>query len=132
MGAELPTLNSINVEQTAQADPALVQVQLQYPIGEPIQNGPAPEQNEQNGDPFLASAVSEEAKIFLQNCHQKLMAVTMESCNFCYEEWLALNVTNGKCKIWAKSNKWQVSNNQALTHPSFGFGIPFDTPMPIF
>ena len=92
-------------QQAAQAGPAIAQVQLQDQIGEPVQDGPILEQQEDNGDPLLTSAVSEEDKVLLQNCHQKLMAITMESCNFCHEEWFDSNVTNGKCKKCTISNK---------------------------
>lgn len=98
-------------QQAVQAGPAIAQVQLQDQIEEPVQNGPVPEQQEHDGDPLSTSAVSDEDKVLLKNCRQKLTAITMESCNFCHEEWFDLNVTNGKCKKCTRSNKWQASNN---------------------
>lgn len=86
-------------------------MQLQDQIEELVQDGPVPEQQEHDSDLLSTSAVSDEDKVLLQNCCQKLTAITMESCNFCHEEWFYLNVTNGKCKKCTRSNKWQASNN---------------------
>lgn len=56
------------------------------------------------------SAISAADKQLLANCRQKLMNITLESCNFCHEKWFDLDVENGKCKGCRKSTKYQASN----------------------
>ena len=57
------------------------------------------------------SAISPEDKILLNNCREKLMAIAMESCSLCHEEWFDLEVEDGACKNCRKSPKFQPSNN---------------------
>ena len=39
------------------------------------------------------------------------MAIAMESCSLCHEEWFDLEVEDGACKNFRKSPKFQPSNN---------------------
>jgi hypothetical protein len=57
------------------------------------------------------SAVSAEDKILLENCRNKLMDITMDSCDLCHEEWFDLGVENGVCMNCRKGSKFQASNN---------------------
>jgi len=57
------------------------------------------------------SAISPDDKILLNNCQEKLMNISMESCNLCHEEWFDLGVEDGVCQNCGKSLKFQPSNN---------------------
>ena len=57
------------------------------------------------------SAVSAEDKALLDKCRERLMAISMESCDLCHEEWFDLKVEDGVCEKCRKSSKWQPSNN---------------------
>ena len=39
------------------------------------------------------------------------MAISMETCDLCHEEWFDLKVQGGICEKCRKSSKWQQSNN---------------------
>jgi ATP-dependent DNA helicase PIF1 len=62
-------------------------------------------------DPLLESAVSANNKILLENCRNKLMDITMDSCDLCHEKWFNLGVENGVCVNCKKGSKFQASNN---------------------
>src|ERR1700683_1486106 len=115
--ARLALLQEQHVAQEAQV---VAQLQLAAQIGEnqpqavpqpppEIQNNPLPPINAPPLDPL--SAISPEDKILLNNCREKLMNITMESCNLCHEEWFDLEVKNSVCKNCRKSPKFQPSNN---------------------
>jgi hypothetical protein len=56
------------------------------------------------------SAISPEDKILLDQCREKLMNISLESCGSCHESWFDLNTVNGVCDKCRKSGKWQHSN----------------------
>jgi hypothetical protein len=93
---------------------AAAELQLNAQIGENVPQAnpapaPPPPPQQQPFDPL--SAVSPEDKILLGNCRDKLMAISMESCNLCHEEWFDLDVINGVCRNCRKGSTFQPSNN---------------------
>jgi hypothetical protein len=102
-------------QRLAQEAQAAAQLQLAAQIGaipQPppeMQQNPLPPMNAPPLDPL--SAISPDDKILLNNCRERLMNITMESCNLCHEEWFDLGVEDGICKNCRKSSKFQPSNN---------------------
>ena len=107
----------------AQATHAQAQAEMQRQLEAqlPIHHNPPPPQPQ---EPLPAqppsipssntSAISAEDKTLLNNCRERLMAISMETCDLCHEEWFDLQVQGGICEKCQKSSKWQPSNNMYL------------------
>lgn len=67
-------------------------------------------ENEPNNllDPNVA--IFDEDRARLQTFREKVMAIKLESCVMCHEEWFDLGVQNGICNKCIESSKWQPIN----------------------
>ena len=91
----------------AQATHAQAQAEMQRQLEAqlPIHHNPPPPQPQ---EPLPAqppsipssntSAISAEDKTLLNNCRERLMAISMETCDLCHEEWFDLQVQGGICE----------------------------------
>ncbi|KZP17546.1 hypothetical protein FIBSPDRAFT_894130 [Athelia psychrophila] len=101
------------VQMAAAAETLAAQMELDNQVPPPMPM-PMPEPAaapEEGADPMSAPAISADDKILLENCRQKLMDISMETCNLCHEKWFDLNLNSaGKCTKCAKSTKFMDSN----------------------
>jgi len=113
-------------QERAQAAHAQAQAEMQRQLEAQLSIHPDPLLNDNNPPPQSqepepaqpppitfddTSAISAEDKTLLNNCRERLMAISMETCDLCHEEWFDLKVQGGICEKCRKSSKWQPSNN---------------------
>jgi hypothetical protein len=98
--------------QARQAAEQLARIELdrEGPAPRPDQE-PAPRGQLPDNPDLNDTALPEHHRQYLKNFRDKVMALQLDCCTGCREEWLELGVQNGLCTQCRKGQKFQAVNN---------------------